>query len=85
MHFEKSSLNFSNSSLVIQTCPIHPICNGLSKGLTARHGSLGRQHCDDPNWVVKTRHSKVDPLQVAKDSKYAIFFAVGETTNRYTT
>ena len=31
-------------------CPIHPICNGSSKGLTVRHGSFNpsTQH-DDPS------------------------------------
>ena len=34
----------------VERCPIHPICNGSSKGLTVRHGSFNpsTQH-DDPS------------------------------------
>ena len=42
-------------------CPIHPICNGSSKGLTTRHGSPDRQYCTIRHGSLRPVLRKVDP------------------------
>ena len=63
----KQSMEIQVVSLVILEisrqlgCPIHPICNGSSKGLTTRHGSPDRQYCTIRHGSLRPVLRKVDP------------------------
>ena len=55
------SYDLGEMSISQHPCPIHPTCNGSSKGLTTRHGLPDRQYCTIRHGLLQPVLRKVDP------------------------